>query len=90
MAALPECSVIVVSVGSGGLISGIASAAALITNKLMLRANAVVCAVLAGGHIDGHLVARVLEQVLVHDRRSMLLKLATVDRTGALSLLCRL
>lgn len=70
--------------------AGATSAAALIANKVMLRANDVVCAVLAGGNIDGNLLARVIEQVLVRDGRYMLLKLATVDRPGALSPLIQL
>jgi threonine dehydratase len=41
--------------------------------------------VLCGGNIDGHLLARVLEQVLVKQGRYMLLRTTVDDRPGNLA-----
>ncbi|MBP7377999.1 MAG: hypothetical protein KA956_16140, partial [Pyrinomonadaceae bacterium] len=46
-----------------------------------------VCAVLCGGNIDANLLARVLEQVLVHQGRYIMLKLLVLDRPGMLAAL---
>lgn len=70
--------------------AGATSVAALLANKVLLRANDVACAVLAGGNIDGNLLSRVIEQVMVRDGRYMLVKLAMVDRPGSLSPLIQL
>jgi threonine dehydratase len=45
----------------------------------------VVATVLCGGNIDGNLLSRVIEQVMVRQGRYMLLRLAVVDRPGALA-----
>ena len=44
-----------------------------------------VCALLCGGNIDGNLLSRVIEQVMVRQGRYMLLKLAVIDRPGILA-----
>jgi hypothetical protein len=49
------------------------------------RRGDTVCTVLSGGNIDGNLLARVIEQVMVWQGRYILLKLAVVDRPGTLS-----
>ena len=43
------------------------------------------CAVLAGGNIDGNLLSRVLEQVMVRQGRYVVFKLLVMDRPGALA-----
>jgi threonine dehydratase len=70
--------------------AGATSIAAIMANKVLLRANDTVCAILAGGNIDGNLLSRVIEQVMVRDGRYMLIKVATVDRPGSLSPLIQL
>jgi len=43
--------------------------------------------VLAGGNIDGNLLARVLEQVMVRQGRYVVFKLLVLDRPGSLATL---
>jgi threonine dehydratase len=65
--------------------AGAAGAAALLAGKIKVEKNDTVCAVLCGGNIDGNLLARVLEQVMVREGRYLLLKLTVLDRPGALA-----
>lgn len=65
--------------------AGAAGAAALLAGKIKVEKNDSVCAVLCGGNIDGNLLARVLEQVMVREGRYLLLKLTVLDRPGALA-----
>lgn len=65
--------------------AGAAGVAALLAGKVSLKPTDTVCTVLCGGNIDGNLLARVIEQVLVRQGRYILLKLAVVDRPGALA-----
>jgi threonine dehydratase len=65
--------------------AGAAGVAALLAGKVSPKPTDTVCTVLCGGNIDGNLLARVIEQVLVRQGRYILLKLAVVDRPGALA-----
>ncbi len=65
--------------------AGAAGIAALLAGKISLKSGDTVCAVLCGGNIDGNLLARVIEQVMVRQGRYVLLKLAVIDRPGALA-----
>jgi threonine dehydratase len=65
--------------------AGAAGIAALLAGKINVTAADTVCAVLCGGNIDGNLLARVLEQVMVREGRYLLLKLLVLDRPGALA-----
>jgi threonine dehydratase len=65
--------------------AGAAGLAALIAGKIKLEPNDTVCALLCGGNIDGNLLSRVIEQVMVRQGRYMLLKLAVIDRPGVLA-----
>lgn len=65
--------------------AGAAAVAALLAKKVKIESNDVVCAVLAGGNIDGNLLARVLEQVMVRQGRYVVFKLLVLDRPGALA-----
>jgi threonine dehydratase len=65
--------------------AGAAGVAALLAKKVKVSENDVVCAVLAGGNIDGNLLSRVLEQVMVRRGRYIVLKLLVLDRPGALA-----
>jgi len=65
--------------------AGAAGVAALIARKVKLNADDVVCAVLAGGNIDGNLLNRVIEQVLVRQGRYVVFKLLVLDRPGSLA-----
>ena len=65
--------------------AGAAGVAALLAKKVKLSEDDVVCAVLAGGNIDGNLLARVLEQVMVRQGRYVVFKLLVLDRPGALA-----
>lgn len=65
--------------------AGAAGIAALLAGKIPLQKGETVCAVLCGGNIDGNLLSRVIEQVLVKQGRYILLKLAVIDRPGALA-----
>jgi threonine dehydratase len=65
--------------------AGAAGMAALLSERLELNSSDTVCTVLSGGNIDGNLLARVIEQVMVRQGRYILLRLAVVDRPGTLS-----
>ena len=65
--------------------AGAAGMAALLSERFELKSSDTVCTVLCGGNIDGNLLARVIEQVMVRQGRYILLKLAVVDRPGMLS-----
>lgn len=65
--------------------AGAAGLAALLAKKVKVQKNDTVCTVLCGGNIDGNLLARVLEQVLVRQGRYIILKLLVLDRPGALA-----
>ena len=65
--------------------AGAAAVAALLSKKVSVQPDDVVCAVLAGGNIDGNLLSRVLEQVMVRQGRYVVFKLLVMDRPGALA-----
>jgi threonine dehydratase len=65
--------------------AGAAGVAALLANKVKLSSDDSVCAVLAGANIDGNLLARVLEQVMVRQGRYIIIKLTVVDRPGGIA-----
>jgi threonine dehydratase len=65
--------------------AGAAGIAALLSGKIRVDAQDVVCAPLCGGNIDGNLLARVIEQVLVRQGRYVLLKMSVADRPGNLA-----
>ena len=65
--------------------AGAAGVAALISRKAKVQSSDTVCAVLAGGNIDGNLLNRVIEQVLVRQGRYVVFKLLVLDRPGALA-----
>jgi threonine dehydratase len=70
--------------------AGAAGIAALLAEKVEVKPDDVVCTVLCGGNIDGNLLSRVIEQVMVRQGRYVLVKLAVIDRPGALSRLISL
>lgn len=65
--------------------AGAAGMGALLAGKVPVQAGQTVAAVLCGGNIDGNLLSRVIEQVMVRQGRYLLLKLAVIDRPGALA-----
>ena len=65
--------------------AGAAGVAALLADKVEIKGEGAVCAVLCGGNIDANLLARVLEQVLVENGRYLLLQVLVDDRPGNLS-----
>ncbi len=65
--------------------AGAAGVAALLSGKITPRANETVCVVVGGGNIDGNLLARVIEQVLVKQGRYILLRTTVDDRPGNLA-----
>jgi threonine dehydratase len=65
--------------------AGAAGVAALVSGKVAVQPGDTVCTTLAGGNIDGNLLARVLEQVLVKQGRYILLRTAVDDRPGNLA-----
>lgn len=65
--------------------AGAAGVAALLTGRVKAAPNDVVCLPLCGGNIDGNLLARVIEQVLVRQGRYMLLRMSVIDRPGNLA-----
>lgn len=67
--------------------AGAAGVAALLAKKVKVQPSDTVCAVLCGGNIDGNLLARVLEQVMVRQGRYMILKLTVQDRPGGIAAL---
>ncbi|MGI8494664.1 MAG: threonine ammonia-lyase [Pyrinomonadaceae bacterium] len=67
--------------------AGAAGLAALLAKKIKVDENDTVCTVLCGGNIDGNLLARILEQVMVRQGRYIILKLLVLDRPGGLAAL---
>jgi threonine dehydratase len=65
--------------------AGAAGVAALLARKVKLEKNDAACAVLCGGNIDGNLLNRVIEQVLVRQGRYVVFKLLVLDRPGSLA-----
>lgn len=65
--------------------AGAAGIAAVLAKKVKMNAGDKVCAVLCGGNIDGNLLNRVIEQVLVRQGRYVVFKLLVLDRPGALA-----
>jgi threonine dehydratase len=65
--------------------AGAAGVAALLSGKVALQPSDTICTVLCGGNIDGNLLARVLEQVLVKQGRYILLRTTVDDRPGNLA-----
>lgn len=65
--------------------AGAAGLAALLAKKIKVESSDTVCTVLCGGNIDGNLLARILEQVLVRQGRYIILKLLVLDRPGGLA-----
>jgi threonine dehydratase len=65
--------------------AGVAGLAALLSGKVIPRNDETVCVTLCGGNIDGNLLARVIEQVLVKQGRYILLKTTVDDRPGNLA-----
>jgi threonine dehydratase len=65
--------------------AGAAGVAALLSGAIRARPSDVVCAVLCGGNIDGNMLARVIEQVMVQQGRYIVLKLTLLDRPGQLA-----
>lgn len=65
--------------------AGAAGMAALLAGKVKVNPGETVAAVLCGGNIDGNLLSRVIEQVMVRQGRYLLIKVAVIDRPGSLS-----
>lgn len=70
--------------------AGAAGVAALMAGKVALKPEDRVCAVLCGGNIDGNLLARIIEQVLVRNGRYIILKVLVPDRPGSLAGMLRI
>lgn len=67
--------------------AGAVGVAALLSGQVRFESSDTVCTVLSGGNIDGNLLTRVIQQVMVRQGRYILLKLTVVDRPGVLSTL---
>ena len=65
--------------------AGAAGMAAILAGKVNIVSGQTAATVLCGGNIDGNLLSRVIEQVMVRQGRYVLLKLSVVDRPGALA-----
>jgi len=65
--------------------AGAAGVAALLAKKVKIEPADTVCTVLCGGNIDGNLLARVLEQVMVRQGRYIIIKLTVIDRPGGIA-----
>ncbi len=65
--------------------AGAAGVAALLSGAVKPNPEDVICAVLCGGNIDGNLLARVIEQVMVQQGRIIVLRLTLLDRPGQLA-----
>lgn len=65
--------------------AGAAGVAALLSGKVAVEPEDTVCTVLCGGNIDGDLLSRVIEQVMVRQGRYLLLRLSLPDRAGSLA-----
>jgi threonine dehydratase len=70
--------------------AGAAGVAALLSGKIVPPNGATTCVVMGGGNIDGNLLARVIEQVLVKQGRYILLRTSVDDRPGNLAPLVQL
>lgn len=69
--------------------AGAAGLAALLAKKISVASTDTICTVLCGGNIDGNLLARIIEQVLVRQGRYIILKLLVQDRPGGLAALLK-
>ena len=67
--------------------AGAAGVAALLAGKIRLSKNENVCTVLCGGNIDGNLLSRVIEQVLVRQGRYVICRVLILDRPGSFAAL---
>lgn len=67
--------------------AGAAGVAALLAGKIKVSENENVCTVLCGGNIDGNLLSRVIEQVLVRKGRYVIAKVLILDRPGSFAAL---
>lgn len=67
--------------------AGAAGVAALLAGKIKLDEDDTVCTVLCGGNIDGNLLSRVIEQVLVRKGRYCVSKVLILDRPGSFAAL---
>ncbi len=65
--------------------AGAAGVAAVLAGKAGVRPEDVLCVPLCGGNIDGNLLSRVIEQVLVKQGRYVLFKMSVADRPGNLA-----
>jgi threonine dehydratase len=65
--------------------AGAAGMGAILAGKVSISPGQTLSTVLCGGNIDGNLLSRVIEQVLVRQGRYILVKLSIVDRPGALA-----
>ena len=65
--------------------AGAAGIAAIIAGKVKLADGEKAVTVLCGGNIDGNLLARVIEQVMVREGRYVIFTLLVVDRPGNLA-----
>ena len=65
--------------------AGAAGVAALLSGKIVPHPDETACIILSGGNIDGNLLARVIEQVLVKQGRYILLRTTVDDRPGNLA-----
>jgi threonine dehydratase len=65
--------------------AGAAGVAALLAGKIAPRPGEMVCVVMGGGNIDGNLLVRVIEQVLVKQGRYILLRTTVDDHPGNLA-----
>jgi threonine dehydratase len=65
--------------------AGAAGVAALLSGKITPHTDETVGVVMGGGNIDGNLLARVIEQVLVKQGRYILLRTTVDDRPGNLA-----
>lgn len=65
--------------------AGSAGVAAMLAGKINLTAADKAVAVLCGGNIDGNVLTRVIEQVLVRNGRYVIFKVLVPDKPGSLS-----
>ncbi len=65
--------------------AGASSIATILADKVKLKEGEKACAVLAGGNIDGNLLARIIEQSLVRQGRYVIFRLLVPDRPGGLA-----
>lgn len=75
---LQHCRLVVEGAGAAGL-------AAVLTRKFNIAPDETIGVILGGGNIDGNLMARVIEQVMVRQGRYIFLKMSVIDRPGALA-----